>query len=45
MDNHTANHHVNENSKWSIVKQFLNKIDQIEENTCGFKAHDKAYTP
>ena len=25
-----------------IIKQFLNNIDRIEKNICGFKAHDKA---
>ena len=42
MDNHAAKHSVNQNSKWTIVKQFLNNIDLIEKNICGFKAHDKA---
>ena len=42
MDNHAAKHNINQNSKWPIVKQFLNNIDRIEKNICGFKAHDKA---
>ena len=42
MDNHTAKHNLNQNSKWTIVKEFLNNIDLIEKNICGFKAHDKA---
>ena len=42
MDNHTAKHNINQNSKWTIVKQFLNNIDHIEKKICGFKAHDKA---
>ena len=42
MDNHAAKHNINQNSKWTIVKQFLNNIDHIDKNICGFKAHDKA---
>ena len=42
MDNHTAKHNINQNSKWTIVKQFLNNIDHIEKKICGFKAYDKA---
>ena len=42
MDNHAAKHDINQKSKWTIVKQFLNNIDRTEKNICGFKAHDKA---
>ena len=42
MDNHTAKHDINQNSEWTIVKQFLNNVDRTEKNICGFKAHDKA---